>query len=70
NLPEKIRQLNYKNHIFMYIKNSRWFYPQFFIREFFMLIYVILFEISTLKVLPEMLKTFQKIWKKRKLISQ
>lgn len=70
NLPEKIRQLNYKNHIFMYIKNSRWFYPQFFIREFFMLIYVILFEISTLKVLPEMLKTFPKIWKKRKLISQ
>lgn len=62
------RQLNYKNHVFMYIKNSPWFYPQFFIREFFMLIYVLTFEISTLKVLPEMFKQLPKIWKKRKLI--
>jgi GT2 family glycosyltransferase len=65
-LPERIRQLNYKNHIFMYIKNSPWFYPQFFIREFFMLVYIVLFEISTLKVLPEMFRLFSKMWKKRK----
>ncbi len=64
-LPERIRQLNYKNHIFMYIKNSTWFYPQFFVREFFMLLYILLFEISTLKVVPEMFKLFPKIWKKR-----
>ena len=67
-LPEKIRQLNYKNHIFMYIKNSPYFYPQFFVREFFMLIYILLFEISTLKVLPEFLRQLPKIWKKKKLI--
>ena len=69
-LPEKIRQLNYKNHIFMYVKNSPYFYPQFFIREFFMLIYILLFEISTLKILPDFFKLLPKIWKKRKLIYQ
>jgi len=67
-LPERVRQLNFKNHIFMYIKNSPWFYPQFFVREFFMLIYILMFEISTLKVLPEFFKQLPRIWKKRKLI--
>jgi GT2 family glycosyltransferase len=67
-LPERIRQLNYKNHIFMYIKNSPWFYPQFFVREFFMLIYILLFEMSTLKVVPEMVRLFPEMLKKRKLI--
>ncbi len=66
-LPERIRQLNYKNHIFMYIKNSPYFYPQFFVREFFMIIYILLFEISTLKVLPEMFKSLSKMFKKRKV---
>ncbi len=65
-IPEKIRQLNYKNHIFMYIKNSPWFYPQFFVREFAMFLYVVLFEISTLRVLPEMLSKITLMWKKRK----
>lgn len=69
-LPERVRQLNYKNHVFMYIKNSKRFCPQFFVREFFMLIYILLFEISALKVLPEIFKTFPKIWKKRKLIKK
>ncbi len=69
-LPERIRQLNYKNHIFMYVKNSPYFYPQFFAREFFMLIYILLFEISTLKILPDFFKLLPKIWKKRKLIYQ
>jgi hypothetical protein len=67
-LPEKIRQLNYKNHIFMYIKNSPWVYPQFFIREFFMLIYIVLFEISTLKIVPEMVRLLPEVWQKRKLV--
>jgi len=69
-LSPRVRQLNYKNHIFMYIKNSPWFYPQFFLREFFMLLYVLLFEPGTLKVLPEIFKQLSKIWKKRKLIYQ
>jgi len=64
-LSSRIRQLNYKNHIFMYIKNSPWFYPQFFVREFFLFFYVLFFEISTLKVLPEMFKLLPKVWEKR-----
>lgn len=67
-LPARIRELNYQNHIFLYIKNSPHFYPQFFIREFFMLGYILLFEISTLKVVPRMFKLFPKMWEKRKLI--
>lgn len=67
-LSSNVRQLNYKNHIFMYIKNSRWFYPQFFIREMAMLAYILLFEIGTLKIVPEMLKLLPKMWKKRKTI--
>ncbi len=67
-LSPRIRQLNYQNHIFMYIKNSRWFYPQFFVREFFMFFYVLIFETNTLKVLPRFFKLLPKMWKKRKLI--
>ena len=67
-LSPRIRELNYQNHIFMYIKNSPWLYPQFFVREFFMLGYILLFEISTLKVLPQMLRLLPKMWEKRYLI--
>jgi len=67
-LSPRVLQLNYKNHIFMYVKNSPWFYPQFFVREFFMLCYVLLFEISTLKILLQFFRQFPLIWKKRKLI--
>ena len=67
-LSQRIRRLNYQNHIFMYIKNSPWFYPQFFIREFFMLGYIILFEISTLKVVPQIITLLPEMWLKRKLI--
>lgn len=64
-LSPVIRQLNFKNHIYMYIKNSPYFYPQFFIREFFMLAYVLVFEITTLKILPEFFKMLPKMWAKR-----
>ncbi len=69
-LDLRIRQLNYRNHIFMYIKNSKYFYPQFFVREFFMFFYVLFFEISTLKIIPQMLKLMPKIWQKRKFIQK
>ena len=69
-LIARVRQLNYKNHIFMYIKNSRWFYPQFFVREFFMLIYILLFEIGTLKILSEMLRLLPEMFRKRRLIKK
>lgn len=69
-LPLTVRQLNYKNHILMHVKNSPWFYPQFFIRELAMFFYVLLFEPKTLKVLPEVFKSLPKIWKKRKFIQK
>ena len=65
-LNSRIRQLNYKNHIWMYIKNSPWFYPQFFVREFFMFLYILLFEPGTLKVVPEMLRQIPRMWRKRR----
>ena len=67
-LPERIRILNFKNHIFMYIKNSKWLYPEFFFREFFMAMYILFFEQTTLKVLPEFFRILPRMWKKRKLI--
>ncbi len=67
-LDPDVRRLNYQNHIFMYIKNSPHFYPQFFVREFFMFFYILFFEIGTLKVLLWMFKLFPKMWSKRKLI--
>lgn len=68
-LSPRIRQLNYQNHIFMYLKNSKLLYPQFFVREFFMFFYILFFEISTFKILPRMLKFLPKMWRKRKLIN-
>jgi GT2 family glycosyltransferase len=70
NLPVRVRRLNYQNHIFMYIKNSPYFYPQFFAREFFMLCYIIFFEITTLSVLPNMLKLLPRMWRKRREIKK
>jgi GT2 family glycosyltransferase len=66
-LPANVRKLNYKNHIFMYVKNSPFFYPQFFIREFFMFWYILFFEPATLQIFPELLKTLPNMWEKRKL---
>jgi GT2 family glycosyltransferase len=65
-----IRQLNYKNHIFLVIKNFPRFYFKFFIREFFYQIFVLVFEISTLKILPTFFKQLPLIWKKRKYIQK
>lgn len=65
-----IRQLNYKNHIFLFIKNSPRWYLQFFIREFFMLGYIVIFEIFTFKILPEFFRQLPKILAKRKWIKQ
>jgi GT2 family glycosyltransferase len=64
-LPKRVRQLNYKNHILMYIKNSPKFYLQFFVREFFMFFYILFFEIGTLKILPELFKSIPVAFRKR-----
>ncbi len=70
NISQQIRELNYKNHIFLFIKNSPKWYWQFFVREFFYQIYVLFLETSTLKVLPKLFKQLPGILKKRKFIQQ
>jgi GT2 family glycosyltransferase len=65
-----VRQLNYKNHIFLFIKNSPRWYWKFFAREFFMLGYILVFEWSTLKVIPTLWKQLPGMWQKRKWIQK
>jgi GT2 family glycosyltransferase len=66
-LSPQILKWNYKNHILMYIKNAKhiW-HPAFILRELAMLIYVIIFETRTLRVLPELFRQIPKILRKRK----
>lgn len=66
----RVRKLNYKNHIFLFLKNSPYLYPQFFIREFFYNIYTLIFETSTLAVIPELFRQLPSMWRKRKLIAK
>ncbi len=66
----RVRMLNYKNHIFLYLKNTPWFYPQFFIRELAMHAYILLFETSTFKALPELLRQLPLMWRKRKVVAR
>jgi len=72
-LPKRIRQLNWKNHLFCIIKNDfGWKFfkalPVIKLREFIMLIYILIFEPSTLGVIPEFFKQLPKMLKKRKYI--
>ena len=69
-IPSRIRQLNYRNHIFLFFKNSPRLYLKFFFREFVMLGYIILFETATLKAVPQMLRMLPSMWKKRKAIKK
>ncbi len=69
-IPLQVRQWNYRNHLFMFIKNSPKWYWQFLFREFFYQVFVLLLEPTTLKVLPMFFKQLPKIWKKRKYIKQ
>lgn len=65
-VPPMIRQLNYKNHILMYLKNARFIlHPAFIMREIAMLGYVLVFEPSTLKVVPQLFRQLPGILKKR-----
>jgi GT2 family glycosyltransferase len=70
-----IRQWNYKNHQFVFIKNSPRWYWQFFAREFFYHMYllgleVFLFDFATIKVLPLYFKQLPLMFAKRKAIAQ
>ncbi len=67
-ISSRILEWNYKNHIFMFIKNSPKFYFKFFQREIFYQIYVLVFESATLKILPTFFKQLKSMWQKRKFI--
>ena len=64
-LSPQIRRLNYKNHILMYLKNARRPAWQFILRELAMLGYIVVFEISTLKIVPAMFRQMSKMRRKR-----
>ncbi len=70
NISRQILQWNYKNHIFMFIKNSSKWYWQFFVRELFYNIFVLVFETKTFKVLPTFYKQLPLMWKKRQYIKK
>ncbi len=67
-LNRQVLKWNYKNHILMYIKNAKhiW-HPAFVLREIAMLGYVIIFETSTLKIIPVLLRQIPRILKKRRV---
>jgi GT2 family glycosyltransferase len=67
-IKPQVRQWNYKNHIFMFIKNSPRWYWQFFARELFYNIYVLFFETSTFRILPMFFKQLPAMWHKREYI--
>lgn len=69
-IKPQVRQLNYKNHILMFIKNSPKWYWQFFARELFYNIFVLIFETSTLKILPTVFRQLPAMFRKRKYIKQ
>ncbi len=69
-ISPRILKLNYKNHIFLFIKNSPKWYWNFFVREFFYNCFAIVWETKTYAVLPEFFRQLPLILKKRKFIKQ
>lgn len=64
-IPTHIRRLNYKNHILMYLKNTPAISLKFILREIVMFGYVLIFEPSTLGVLPELFRQMKENRAKR-----
>ncbi len=60
-----VRQLNYKNHILMYLKNTPYIHPLFIGREIVMFVYLLLFKPSALKVLPTLFRQMKTVKLKR-----
>jgi GT2 family glycosyltransferase len=65
-MPAFFRRLNYRNHILMYLKNSRSIHPAFLLREFIMFFYVLVLETSTLGILPDLFRQLKSIKEKRR----
>ncbi len=69
-IPQWIREFNYKNHIFLFIKNSPKWYWQFFVREISYQFFVLILETSTLKILPRFFAELPKMFTKRNYIAR
>jgi GT2 family glycosyltransferase len=67
-IPLAIRKLNYRNHIFLFMKNSPRWYLKFFAREIFYNLYVLIFEPTLLTALPGILREIPTNTRKRKAI--
>lgn len=64
---------SYKNHLFFLTKNLTWpiflrYFPHIFWYEFKKFIYILFFEVSTLKSLGEFFRKLPKMWRKRRWI--
>jgi GT2 family glycosyltransferase len=64
---------SYKNHFFFLTKNLTWpiflrYFPHIFWYEFKKFIYILFFEVSTLKSLGEFARRLPKMWRKRRYI--
>lgn len=69
-LPLWLRQLNYQNHIKMFIKNAPRWYWQFFARELAYHLYLLIFETAVLKKLPALVKALPSVLRKRRWIKK
>ncbi len=67
-LSKQVLKWNYKNHILMYLKNTKYIHPMFVLREIAMLGYILIFETSTLAAVPQLFRQIPKILKKRRWI--
>ncbi len=67
-IPLQIRKLNYRNHIFMFVKNSPKWYLKFFGREVLYNVFVLFVEPGVLPTLADMLRQFPVFWRKRNRI--
>jgi hypothetical protein len=61
-----VRKLNYRNHILAYLKNTKFIHPAFILREIVMFGYVLVFETSTLAIIPDLLRKIPSTLAKRR----
>lgn len=72
-LPQKVKEWNWKNHLFCIVKNDsgvEFFLaaPLIFARELAMFFFILVFETRTLKILPKFFHDLPKMFRKRKFI--
>jgi GT2 family glycosyltransferase len=66
-LSKQIKRWNYKNHILMYLKNTPRVSLSFILREIAMFGYIVIFETSTLGVIPELFRQMKTLKLKRQI---